>query len=48
MDRKKRIVIPAGIGIPPDTGQADSPARVPYASDDSVEAARDWANEHEL
>lgn len=48
MDKKKKDANPTGTGAQQDIEKVQSAARVPYVSDESVEAARNWVNEHEL
>lgn len=48
MDKKKRISAPAATEARQDIEKMVSEAQIPYISDESVEAARNWVNEHEL
>jgi len=49
MDRRKRIAkSAAATEAIQDIEKVDPSAKVPYISDESVEAARNWVNEHEL
>ncbi|NLW02310.1 MAG: DUF3787 domain-containing protein [Clostridiaceae bacterium] len=46
--KKKRVPNPEGTAAQQDIEKTDHAAKVPYVSDEGVEAARDWVNEHEL
>jgi len=46
--KRKRIPNPAGTAAQQDVEKNDPTAGVPLVSDEGVEEARDWVNEHEL
>lgn len=48
MDKKKKITNTAATEAIKDIEKVDTAAKVPYVSDENVEAARNWVNEHEL
>ena len=48
MDSKKKRAASGSTGAHQDIKKVDSAANIPYASEESVEEARNWGNEHEL
>ncbi|HOQ75127.1 MAG TPA: DUF3787 domain-containing protein [Thermoclostridium sp.] len=46
--RRKRIPNSAGTAAQQDIEKTDRAAKVPLITEEGVEEARDWVNEHEL
>jgi|GEM_PF-413814 hypothetical protein len=47
-DKRKKAAKPSATEAVQDIEKTVSAAKIPYISDESVEAARNWVNEHEL